>query len=136
MKRYSFLNQEDINEALNQLRNVLLAAKDGEEVNQILNGIFTSDEMVKIGRRIIIAKCIKNNLTLEEITQLLHVGKNTITLVNKSMESYPLCFELIEERGKKVEKVYNKKKHHLTGGSELIFKKKSYSGFKRKDVKR
>ncbi len=136
MNRYNFLPQEDVYEALNKLRNALLAAKDGEEVEQILNGLFTHDERMKIGRRILIAEQIRAGLTLDEITNLLHVGKNTIASVTKSIEKNPHCFDLIERRAEKVEREYNTKKYNLTGGSKLIFKKKTYSGFKRKDVKR
>lgn len=136
MNRYRFLNQEDIYSALNKLRDAFLAAKNGEEVNEIINGLLTVDEKVKIGRRILIAELLKNGFTIDEITDLLNVGKTTITLVNKNMDSHPACFELIEKRHKKVEKEYQQRKHVLSGGSKLIRKQKSYSGFKRKDVSR
>lgn len=123
-------------EALNKLRDALLAAKNGEEVDEILNGLFTYDERMKIGRRIMIAEQIKAGLTLEEIINLLHVGKNTISSVNKSIETNPHCFELIEKRGKKVQREYDSKKYNKVGGSKLIYKKKTYSGITKKNVKR
>lgn len=136
MRRYRFLTKGDVYEALNRLRDAFLAAKNGEEVNKIINGILTTDEKLKIGRRILVAECLKNGMNLEEITDLLKVGKTTISLVSKQMEEFPDCFVLIEERKIKVEKEYKSKKYMLIGGSEKIFKTRVYSGFTRKEIKR
>lgn len=136
MKRYSFLDKEDIYSALNKLRNALLAAQNGSDVDEILNGIFTQDEKMKIGRRILIAESLKQDLTMDEICEHLKVGKNTIITVAKNIEAHPLCFTLIDKRAKKVENEYQKNKYKTSGGSKLIFKKKTYSGSKRKDVTR
>ncbi len=136
MRRYKFLRKEDVYEALNRLRNAFLAAKNGDEVEEIINGILTHDEKIKIGRRILIAECLKLEKSLDEITKMLKVGKNTITSVMKSLDMYPASFELIGKRSNKVEKLYAQKKYRLIGGSTLVFKKREYTGFKRKDVER
>lgn len=136
MRRYKFLRKEDVYEALNKLRDAFLAAKDGNEVEEIINGILTHDEKIKIGRRILIAECLKLEKSLDEIAKMLKVGKNTITSVMKSLDMYPASFELISKRGNKVEKTYMQKKYRLIGGSTLVFKKREHTGFKRKDVKR
>lgn len=115
MRRYKFLRKEDIYEALNRLRDAFLAAKNGEEVEEIINGILTHDEKIKIGRRILVAECLK---------------------LEKSLDMYPASFELIGKRSNKVEKLYAQKKYRLIGGSTLVFKKREYTDFKRKDVKR
>lgn len=136
MKRYRFLEKDDIFEALNRLRDAFLAAKDGDEVEEIINGLLTQDEKMKIGRRILIAKFLKNDFTYEEIANTLKVGRNTILSVIRSLDQHPLAFELIEKRSKKVEKIYQNKKTATIGGSQLIFKKKVYTGFKRENVER
>lgn len=136
MRRYKFLRKEDIYEALTRLRDAFLAAKNGNEVEEIINGILTHDEKIKIGRRILIAEYLKLGISLDEIAKMLKVGKNTIMSVMKSLDMYPMSFELISRRSKKVEELYAQKKYRLIGGSTLVFKKREYTGFKRKDVER
>lgn len=136
MRRYGFLQKEEIFEALNRLRDAFLAAKNGEEVEEIINGLLTHDEKMKIGRRILIAKYIKDGMGFGEIARALKVGKNTIVSVIHNLDRYPSAYELIEKRGKKVEKEYSNKNTKTIGGSKLIFKKKVHTGFRRKDVER
>ncbi|MEK7092630.1 MAG: hypothetical protein AAB907_03320 [Patescibacteria group bacterium] len=136
MRRYKFLTKEDIYEALNKLRDAFLAAKDGNEVEEIINGLLSSDEKLKIGRRILIAKHVKAGIGFDQISKTLRVGKNTIVSVMKQLDNYPTSFDLIEKRGNKVKEKYEKNKYKHIGGSTLIFKKKEYTGFKRKDVER
>lgn len=136
MRRYKFLTKDDVYEALNRLRNAFLAAKDGNEVEEIISGLLTYDEKMKIGRRILVAEAIKSGLGFDQITRMLKVGKNTIASVIKNLEKYPNFLELIEIRSQKVRKEYQDKSYRMRGGSQLIFKQKEYTGFKRKDVKR
>ena len=136
MKRYRFLKKEDIYEALNRLRDSFLAAKDGEEVEKIIKGLLTSDERLKIGRRILIYEYLNSGYTMDEIRKFLKVGKNTVLHVARLLDQYPECFELIKRRREIVEREYKSKKYNTTGGSNLIFKRKEYSGFSRKNVKR
>ncbi len=136
MRRYKFLTKDDIYDAFNRLRDAFLAAKNGTEVEDIINGLLTQDEKLKIGRRILVAEYIKDGMGFKEITKTLKVGKNTIASVMKSLEQYPMSFEIIGKRRVKVESVYGKKGHRFIGGSTLIFKKREYTGFKRKDVER
>lgn len=136
MRRYRFLRKEDVFEALNRLRDAFLAAKNGQEVEEIINGILTQDERLKIGRRILIAEYIRLGLSFDQISNSLKVGRNTIVSVMKNLDNNPLSFALIEKRGKKVEQTYQRRKHRLLGGSKLVYKKKEYTGFKRKDVER
>lgn len=98
--------------------------------------MLTHDEKMKIGRRILIAEYLKAGISFDETANALKVGKNTIVSVMKNLDTYPDFFELISKRGKKVETTYSQKKHRLIGGSTLIFKKKEYTGFKRKNVER
>ncbi len=136
MRRYRFLKKEDNYHALNRLRDAFLAAKDGNEVNEIINGLLTTDEKLKIGRRIIVAEYLKAGFRIEEIARQLKVGNNTISSVMKQLDEHPIAFELVEKRSKKVEKEYQQKKYHSSGGSNLILKKKDYTGFTRKNVLR
>lgn len=136
MRRYRFLTKESVYEALNRLRDAFLAAKDGNEVNEIINGLLTSDERLKIGRRILIAEYIKEGLSIQVIATGLKVGKNTVLSVMRNLEEHPTSFELINKRGEKVEKEYKNKKYRFIGGSTLVFKKGEYTGVKRKDIKR
>jgi len=136
MKRYSFLTNDDIYEALNRLRDAFLAAKDGVEVEEVINAILTTDERIRIGRRIIISEYLLEGLTADEIVNMLQVGKTTIMSVSKSIETHEKGFNLIKNRQKQVEKVYKKKNIRLEGASEKIIKSKVYTGFKRKAVKR
>lgn len=136
MRRYRFLKKEDIFQSLNRLRDAFLAAKDGNEVEEIISGILTTDEKLKIGRRIIIAEYLKAGFPFEEISKILKVGKNTIVSVIKKLDEHPDFFDLIDKRRSKVESEYHRKKYREVGGSKLIFKKKEYTGLKRKDIKR
>lgn len=136
MRRYKNLADSEYFEALNRLRSAFLAAKNGEEVDKIIDGLLTQDEKLKIGRRILIAEHLLVKLTIDEIVFQLKVGRNTVLHVSRRLEKYRDCFDLIEKRGIRVEKTYQNKKFKRSGGSKLIIKKKSYSGFKRKDVRR
>lgn len=136
MNRYNFLKDEDIYEAFNKLRNAFLAAQNGVEVDKILNGLLTNDEKIKIGRRILIAEYIVAGIGIDEICSQLNVGKNTISNVTKALDDNFEWFGLIEKRRTVVEKEYRKHSHREVGGSLLVHKKREYTGFKRKDVKR
>ena len=105
MRRYKFLKKEEVYDALNRLRNALLAAKDGNEVEEIINAIFTFDEKVKVGRRILIGEYVKEGYRWEEISKFLKVGKTTILSVMRNLEKFPRGFELLEMRKNKVEKI-------------------------------
>ena len=136
MRRYKFLVKEEVYEALDKVRDALLAARDGNDVEEIMKGILTFDERMKIGRRILIAEYILAGVPFHDITRMLKVGKTTIGLVSKNLDDYTKCFELIKSRRGKVENEFKKKAYVSRGGSKLIFKRKEYTGFKRKDVSR
>jgi uncharacterized protein YerC len=136
MKRYNFLNNDDVYEALNRVRDAFLSAKDGNEVDKIIFSLLTSDERLKIGRRVIIAWCLKSEMKFEEISKLLRVGKTTILSVARSIDSNPEAFNLIFKRKAYVEEEYQNKKYKFRGSSKLVFKKKEYTGFTRKKVSR
>ncbi len=137
MRRYKRLTKEDTYEALNKVRDAFLAAKDGDEVNEIINSILTTEEKLKIGRRVLIAEYLKiGSLTLDEICLMLKVGRSTLQFVSRRRSLHPRGFDLIGARSKRVENEYQKKKLREVGGSRLVFKRKEYTGFKRKDVKR
>ena len=67
MRRYTHLSREEVYGALNKLRSSFLAAKDGDEVNQIIKGVLTYDERMKIGRRIQIAKLLEEGLKYRKL---------------------------------------------------------------------
>lgn len=137
MRRYKRLTKEDIYEALNKIRDAFLAAKDGNEVDEIINSIMTTEEKLKIGRRVLVAEYLKvDSLTIDEIRAILKVGYSTIQFVARRRARYPLGFQLIEKRSKRVEKEYREKKYRKIGGSNLIFKKREYTGITQKDIKR
>lgn len=136
MRRYGFLTKNDTYEALNRLRDAFLAAKDGNEVNEIISGILTPDEKIRIGRRILIAEALKADEKYKEISQISNVGYSTILWVSRQLVSFPVCFELLFKRRRKLNSEYKAKKYKKVGGSQLIFKKEEYTGIKRSDVKR
>lgn len=136
MRRYRNLDTRDVFEAFNKVRNAFLAAKNGAEVDKIIDGLLTHDEKLKIGRRILIAEYLISEFKMQDIVNHLKVGMTTIMHVSRRLEKYRECFELIDRRGKIVEKEYEKKAYRSVGGSKLVFKRKEYTGFKRKDVKR
>jgi len=123
-------------EALNKLRTAFLAAKDGSEVDEIIKGILTSDERIKIGRRILISQLLNTDATYEEIRKNFKIGKQTILHVQKLKDKYPKCFELINNREEKVEEEYHKKAYELVGHTRSLQRFPSYTGFKRSKVKR
>lgn len=136
MRRYKYVDKEDIFASWNKLRDALLAAKDGSEVDSIMRALFTEEERFQLGRRIQIAECLKSGMTIIEISQALKAGNSTVVHISRRIEKYPEGFELIYKRHKKVEEEYEKKKYTKVGGSKLVFKKKVYTGITRKDIKR
>ena len=122
--------------ALNRVRDAFLAADDGEEVEEVMSALLTFDERMKVGRRVQIAEMIEAGYTQEEIVRDMKVGKTTVALVSRLLEAHPKGYAFVVRRRKKVEEEYSKNKQKSVGGSELIFKKKEYTGFRRKDVKR
>ncbi len=136
MRRYGFLTKDGLFTALNKLKSAFLAANDGHDVEQIINGLLTSDEKIKIGRRIQIAQQLLSGMPGSDIIDELKVGKGTVNLVAKNLIEYPRCFELILKRQELVEREFKEKAYVKIGGPKLIFKKKEYSGFTRKSVKR
>lgn len=135
-RRYKFLDKEEIYQALNKLRAAFLAAKNGEEVDEIINGILTTDEKLKIGRRILISELLDKKLSYQKISKLIKVGKQTILHTERAKERHPQCFRLINLREEKVEKTYQKKAYRKTGNPKYLKKFSVYTGFKRKDVER
>src|SRR3970282_146060 len=103
MRRYKFLGEDSVFAALNKLRTSFFAANDGLQVDEIIKGILTYDERMKIGRK---------------------------------MDQNPRCFELIMAREEKVEKEYKGKAYKKVGESKIVFERKEYTGFRRKNVKR
>ncbi len=136
MRRYGFLASSDISEALNRLRDAFLAAKDGNEVTEIINGLLTEDEKIRIGRRILIAEALRSEGKYKEIVQISNVGYSTIAWVAKQIVSFPKCFQLVSIRGRKVEKEYRSKRFREVSLSPLPNRRKEYSGIKRSDIKR
>ncbi len=137
MRRYKNLTKEEIYEAFNKVRDAFLAARDGNEVDEIIDAILTGEEKLKIGRRVLVADYLNSkSFTLDEIRLILKVGRSTLQSVNRRREMHPKGFELIEARSKRVENEYQNKKFRSVGGSTLIFKRKEYTGIKRKDIKR
>lgn len=136
MRRYKFLDKFSVYDALNQVRSAFLAAKDGSEVNEIIMGILTHDERMKIGRRVQIARMLKSGATYAQVIAELKVGKTTVGLVEKGLSEHPQAFSLIDKREEKVENEYKSRAYRETGGSKMIFKRKKYTGFTRKDVER
>lgn len=135
-RRYQFLPKDYVLNAINKLRAAFLAAKNGEDVEDIIKGILTYDERLKVGRRIEIAQMLEDGITYKEIADELKVGLSTISLVDKLMRQYPKCYELIKEREEKVEREFKNKAYVRKGGPKMIYKSRHYTGFKRKDVAR
>lgn len=136
MRRYRFLTKDAVFLALNKLRAAFLAAKDGSEVDEIIKSVLTHDEQMKIGRRVQIAQMLLEGKTYLQIKSALKVGVPTITLVDRKIKEYPLGYKLINRREGRVETEYKQKAYATIGGSKMVFKRKEYTGFKRKDVQR
>lgn len=136
MKRYKFLDKDQIFDAFNKLRAAFLAAKNGDEVEEIIKGILTSDERIKIGRRILTSQLLDEGLTYDSIRSQLKVGKQTVLQVQRLKTLHPKCFELIDKREEKVEIVFGKNAYRMTGNPKRLQKFPEYTGFKRKDVDR
>ncbi|EKD94466.1 MAG: hypothetical protein ACD_26C00034G0001 [uncultured bacterium] len=113
-----------------------MAAKDGSEVDEIIKGILTNDERIKIGRRILISQLLDTDTTYDEIRKNFKIGKQTILHVQKLKDKYPKCFELINKREIKVDDEYHKKAYEMVGHTRSLQRFPSYTGFKRKNVKR
>lgn len=135
MRRYKFLDKDGVYKALNKLRSAFLAAKDGKEVDELIKGMLTPDERLKIGRRILVSQCLDEEFTYDQIRQALRVGKQTVIEVQKFKNNHPKCFELINQREDKVEAEYGSNSHELFRNSVTWKRYQTYTGFKRSDVK-
>lgn len=136
MRRYQHLSKTDEYEAVDSLRDAFLAAKNGNEVTAIIDALMTQEEQLKLGRRILIAACLRTNMTHKEISKLLKVAQNTISNVQKHLSKYEAGFLLIEKRRIYLEKEFQQKKYKRIGASKLVKKPRVYTGLKRKDVAR
>lgn len=136
MRRYEFLEKEEMSEALENVKQAFLSAKDGREVEEIIRFLLTTDERIKIGRRVAVAAMLTNGISYDEIADTLHVGRGTIERISKRLAAYKTGFELIDFRSKKVEKEYGRKRVRRVGGSMLMKKKVVKTCFERDDVGR
>lgn len=135
-RRYLFLTKSSIKNCLTFLQDAFLAAKDGHQVDAIMNFILTDDEKTRIARRIQIASLLVKGFKYDEIRSELRVSPRTISIVDKNLNLYVGGFELINSRRKKTEKNYESKKNRIRGSSLQIKKWKEKTEFKREDVKR
>lgn len=135
MRRYSFLKKETVYDAFNRVRDSFLAAKDGREVDSVTDAILTSDEKLRLGRRVQIAGLLAQETPYREIKRQLKVGIETISQVEKKLSGNAEGFQIIFRRRGKVESDF-RKKAYVKVGSKRVFKWKEYTGFKRKDVAR
>jgi predicted DNA-binding protein YlxM (UPF0122 family) len=118
------------------MRIILLAAHDGNDVGKIMSFVFTQDEILKIGRRLIVADYVQGELSFNEIVKDLKVGKNTVNLMIKKLVIDTSAYKLIKAREKRVEEEYKDKAYRKVGSPKLFHKKKEYTGYKRSDVSR
>ena len=125
MKRYGNLTKDQVQDALHKLRTAFLAAKNNQQVDEILHGLLTRDERIKLGRRIAISKLIAKGMGYDEISDELGVGKTTIIHVLKKIDSHPECFKHILNLEKKIQKQSKQKSKRGIGSSIQFFKKKS-----------
>ena len=79
----------------------------------------------------------RKNLKVEEIEDPERENKYTSHSSDKVFGAKNQdWFDLIKRRSEIVEKEYKSKKFNMVGGPKLVFKRKEYSGFSRKDIKR
>jgi uncharacterized protein YerC len=97
MKRYHFLSEKEIIEALDHLKDAFLSAKNAREIGHIIDGLLTHDEKMKIGRRIIVAKLL-DSFTSRELVETSRFGRTTLSLVSKLRDANPEAFNLILKR--------------------------------------
>ena len=136
MGRYRRLKREDVVLVWQRLEDAFLAARNGKEVEQILLAILTPDERLKIGRRLQVAKMLREGRGYEDIMRELSVGKNTVALVARRLDQYPEGYGLIGKRQRTADREYQDKAYRKHGGSKLLLKPKRRTGFKRGDVER
>jgi|GEM_PF-1526917 len=135
-RRYKRLDQDDFYAAFNKVRDAFLAAKDGNEVNEVINALLTDDEKTKIGRRVLIADFLREGVAYREIADILKVSNNTILKIADLLENRAAGFDTVLKRSQKVKDEYKAKAYRRVGPSRVAYKRKEYTGFKRSDVKR
>lgn len=135
-KRYEFLDQSSLYETFDQVRHAFLAAKDGQEVDAIIDAVLTPDEKIKIGRRILTASLLVAGFSYFEISDMLKVGNSTILDVEKKLILDQGGFAAIFSRRKKVDREFKDRAYRKVGPSKQVHKRTVYTGFKRRDVKR
>lgn len=135
-RRYRFLKKEDVFSAFNRARDAFLAAKDGHEVDLVIAAILTSDEKIKIGRRVLVAELLREGFQYREIADLLKVGNNTIIKLEEQLDNNQEGFSLVFRRSQKVEEEFKDRAYRTVGRSMVLHHRKEYTGFTRKDVKR
>lgn len=120
-QRYKNISDTSIRSALRKLRISFVSAKSKKDVDELIFGLLTHDERIKVGRRIQIAEMLLSGKTYLEIRDELGTGKGTVLNVLKKLDKYPQCYKLIISKDRK-NKNLNKK--NTRGGSKQIFKLK------------
>lgn len=135
MARYDFLPRHAVEDALEKLRAALLAAKDGHDVDEIIQGLLTPDEYIKLGRRIEVARLLKSGMTYREISDDMSVGLSTVKLVARKLYERPRCYKLIHSTEQKIDNEHSKERYRKTGSLMMIRKRKIRTSRSPKDVR-
>jgi uncharacterized protein YerC len=98
MSRYASFPKDLVFNALNRLRSSFLAAKDGNDVEEIINGVLTYDERMKIGRRIEIANMLLDGCVYENIEEKFLLTKRCIIPATGFYEWKSIKLEKGEEK--------------------------------------
>jgi uncharacterized protein YerC len=113
--------------ALDALYSVLAELNDKHEINKFMSQLLTESEQLMVGRRILIAQMLLNDVQFEKIIKELGVGADTIMRVYRWLESEEVNVKkVIEKIGRKEEG----KKHGQSG--YIPYTPFSFSGIKRR----
>ncbi|MGD0977419.1 MAG: Trp family transcriptional regulator [Minisyncoccia bacterium] len=120
-------DKQKSSKALDALFFVLADLGDRQEINKLMSQLLTESERLMIGRRILIAQMLLNDVQFEKIIKELGVGADTIMRVYRWLESEEINVKkIIEKIGKKGET----KRHDQSG--YISHDPFSFSGIKRR----
>ncbi|PCI20335.1 hypothetical protein COB64_02315 [Candidatus Wolfebacteria bacterium] len=139
MARFSLNNlpEDERIRLIGEFYDVMGLIKDRKEASKIFRDILDIDEIGNIMRRIDVAILLILNFTYDEIVELLNVGKNKITNVQKKLdrggEGYRILIQRILEKRKKGKikeiKLKRKKKRQQTNPEFERLKRKYPTSF-------
>jgi len=129
--------KEDKQLALYRTVAVLLAANNIESCFEITDSVFTKDEILKIGRRILIAEGLTQGMTTKELKESINTSDKTVGMVRDKLRDFPAGFKSVFNKISGIKEEYLSKKYiKMSSGSRTVKRWIEVTDFDFKSIKR